>query len=102
MAKADHWTIAGHVALGLMCFVWTGMGWHIVLTGGLYSTPRHSMATVYVDGLAATVMAFIFFSLAAVCTAIILNRVNAGRGAVAVSTAAILGLPLAYLAGGYA
>lgn len=101
MKKPDKWTVAGYTALGAMCVAWVAYGWYIVLEGSFDSRPRGSKVSTHVDGLGATFMAFVLLSLAAICTAIILKRFGAPRIAGAVMTAAILGLPVIFLAGRY-
>ena len=80
-----------------MCLVWAGAGWTILFAGGFYSTPRHTHDTAYVDGAGAVVMAFLFFALAAIGTAVIMRHLNALRAVSAAVPAAMLGLPAAYL-----
>lgn len=97
MAKLDGWSVAGHTALGIMCVVWVCAGWGILSGGGFYSTPRHTHDTVYVDGPGAVLMAFLFFALAAIGTAVIMKRLNASRAARVAMAVAVLGVPVAYL-----
>ena len=97
MRIADKWLVAGLTLLAMMCIVWIWYGWHIIFEGGFYSRPRGSEVTTHVDGLAATFMAFIFFSLAAICSAIIMNRFNLPRVVSTAVAVTILGLPVAFL-----
>lgn len=97
MTRVEKWSIAGYTTLAAMCVIWIVYGWHIIRQGGFYSKPRHSHVTTYVDGIGATFMAFVMFSLAGICTAIILKRFNAPHIVSAVMTAAIVGSPLVYL-----
>jgi hypothetical protein len=97
MTKPDGWSVAGHTALGIMCVVWLCAGWAILFGGGFHSTPRHTHDTAYVDGPGAVLMAFLFFALAAIGTAVIMRHLNALRAVSAAVPAAMLGLPAAYL-----
>jgi hypothetical protein len=97
MKKFDKLSLAGYAALGALCIVWVAYGWRVVLDGGFYTTPRLSNVTTHVDDPGATFMALIFFSLAAICVALILDRLDAPRSASAITTVAILGVPVVYL-----
>lgn len=97
MGKLEGWSVVGYTALGLLCAVWIGYGWFILIEGEFYSRPRYSAVTTHVVGHGVTFMAFVFFSLAAICTATILERLNAPRAAFVVTSTAALGLPILYL-----
>jgi hypothetical protein len=95
--KLDRWSAIGYSALGIMCGVWLCAGWYILLVGRFYSEPRYSQRVTYVDGAGAVCMAFLFLNLAAISSVVILERLNVRGVAGYALSAAILGLPVAYL-----
>lgn len=67
------------LAFVLLALMWAGAGWLIVLDGGFTAGIKRSTVTVRVDGAAAWLMAGIFFTLAAIALAIVLQSLRAGR-----------------------
>jgi hypothetical protein len=89
-----------HLALFAMSVVWVGYGWHLLLEGGFYKGYRYTNNGIYVDGIGVFVMAYIFFSLAAITSAVILKRFYAPGYFTVVTAFVLLGSPVLYFIAG--
>lgn len=85
------------LALVLLALMWAGAGWLIVLDGGYTAGVKRSTVTVRVDGAAGVLMAGIFFALAAIALAAVLQSLRAGRWLHLASLALLLVPPVVCL-----
>ena len=85
------------LAFALLALMWATAGWLIVLDGGFTHSVKRSTVTVRVDGAAGLLMAGIFFALAAIALAIVLQSLRAGRWLQLACLASLLVPPVVWL-----
>jgi hypothetical protein len=83
-----------YLALFAMSVVWTGYGWYLFLEKRFFKGYRYTTEGVYVEGLGAILMSYLFLSLAAISMAIILKRLNAPQRFSIAAAVVLLGSPL--------
>ncbi|MGB7649684.1 MAG: hypothetical protein WBL62_00605 [Gallionella sp.] len=74
----SNWARCAFIMLALL---WATTGWFVLRYGGFYTSHKYSQITTFVDGLGAIFMAYLFFLLATVALAVVLQSFAVRRNA---------------------
>lgn len=86
------------LAFGLLAVMWCAAGWFFLLQGRFASTHRYSRDVTVVEAPAAVLfVCAVFFTLAALASAIVLRSLRAPRWLVAATVLLLLGLPAGWV-----
>ena len=79
MTPRPHASWLSRTAFALLCVMWTGAGWAVLLAGQFSTRPIRSTVTTTVTGLGAGAMGLIFITLGGIALLLLLRSFSLSR-----------------------